>query len=476
MVKQIIRGLAPTFGLALVFSATGEVPAKPGSNAQTPGNSATVNPGKDIKKALTTPYCGRHQDEAGHQGQQSWKVVRPGMRTTHLKATYALGAIGATIPLRATLTLDKNGGPVPAQMVEFKVDGEVVGEALTNNAGEARVDYKVPNKWGAKKVVARFRGNKKCRAATDDTKVGTVRASTTLNFGGGFVNKGSPARLYGELKRTTDGKGVGGREVAIYVNNHKVTTVLTDAAGSIFYDYTSMYGVGRKINVKAQYLGDTLYNPSAGTDSIPVYPERKTVHIRWGGATGMYGETVTIHGQVTVGMPYPGGQKLAGVPVRMWRENGNIGEATSNHLGVVTVKHTLRSKPSRHRIEAHADVAKELYDLNKYNGKFGAYLTILPATVKLTVTGPPTAHVGDSVAYQVTAKRTTNNQWIEGLSVCSPNAKCEKTDASGRTTIEYRLPSQGGTGPRTVEFYSPADDYHARSTSTINITAKPSVN
>ncbi len=489
MVKLIVRGLAPAFGLMLVFLPADAVPAKPGGSSHKPASPAASIPGKDFKKQLITPFCGRHQDQQDQQGQQSGhKFVRPQRRRTILDAKYALGAIGDTIPLRATLTLDKKGGPVPSQMVEFRVDGQVVGEALTNNKGEARVDYKVPNKWGPKPVSVKFLGNHKCRGASDNTNVGTVRSSTTLSFGGDFANKGSPTRLSGTLKRTTDGKGVGGREVAIYINNYKVTTLLTDSGGGLSYDFTPGLGSsGSKMRVKAQFLGDVLYNPTAATDSIKVYPRRKTAYLRWASVTGMYGETVTAFAHVTDGMAFPAGKRLSGVEVNMWRERGErwapprvgsakVGSATTNHMGIAMVTFTIRDKPMKYSLNAHAEVAVERFDLNKYNGLYGAYLTVLPATVDLKVTGPSTVHVGDSVPYQVTAKRTTDNQRVEGLLVCVANSGCTKTDQSGKATVSYKVPSQGGTGPRQVEFYNQADDYHVKSTTKITVTAKPSVN
>ncbi len=486
MGKKYVRGLAPVFGMLLVFSAADDVPAKPGGDQPKPFNPASVNPGKKLQKDLITPFCGRHQDESSG----SMKFVRPDRRVTHIEAKYALGAIGATIPLRATLILDNNGGPVPDQMVEFKVDGQLVGEALTNNKGEVRVDYKVPNKMGPKKVIATFRGSKKCRPATDDTHVGTVRSSTTLTWSNhDYANKDSPIQLKGTLDRITDGKGVSGREVTIYINDVKVGTTLTGPSGQIKYDYTPGLGigVGTNMKVKAQFVGDPLYNPSVANDSIPVYPKRKTAYLRWASVTGMYGQTVTAYANVTVGMQFPAGSKLSGVSVRMSRERGNrwspphynpkfLGQGNSGHLGLAAVTFTIRDKPMKYSLNAYADVAKELYDLDTYNGKHGAHLTVLPATVKLTVSGPSIVHVGDSIPYQVTARRTTDNQLVEGLRVCAESSGCQKTDSSGKATVTYKVSSQQGTGSRSVKFRSDSNDFHVGSSTTLTVTAKPNVN
>ncbi len=475
MMHDFARGLAPTLGFLLAAYPAIEAPAKPGDGQQ--AFPQATNPGQKAKHVLTTPYCGRHST----QPPWSMKFARLKRRGTHLKADYTVGAIGATIPLRATLTLDAKGGPVPEQMVQFLVDNKVVGEALTDRKGIAQVDYKVPNKMGPKSVTASFRGNQKCRGALDKTKVGTLRATTSLTWKNRtFANKGAKTHLLAKLTRTSDGAALKGREVAIYVDGKQVGTAVTNFRGDLDFEFVPTTGPG-KLNVKGQFLGDPLYNPIAASDAIPLYPARQTAYIHYGQVTGMYGETVTAVVRINVGR-LPLRSPLPNIPVRLLRERKldpphyptrEVATGTTNHYGIATASFTITDKPMRYIMRVKADIPIERYDGEHDTGHLRAYLNVLPATVELSVTGPSIVHIGESVTYQVSATRTTDRQRIENLTVCA--SSCASTDSSGRATIRYTVPSEGGTGTRQVAFKSWRDDYHREASTTMTVTAKPSV-
>ncbi len=474
--KAHLKNFAPVFGFLLSMTPATEAPAKPTSNQHKPGNQQNPSAGHQVPKAASTPFCGRHHE----QPPWSMKFARLKRRPTHLQATRVVGEIGSTIPLRATLTLDNNkGAPVPEQMVAFWVDGHVVGEALTNRKGEAKVNYKVPNKMGPKKVNALFRGNEKCGLAQDTSSVGTLRATTALRLSHNeSANQGSATTLHADLTRTSDGAGVSGREVAIYVNGKQVGSSMTDSSGRLRYVYTPTAGSG-KANLKAQFLGDVLYTPTAENSSFKLYPARQTVSIQWAHVTGMYGETVKASAVLYRGNAV-WGPKVANIPVTFYRtkrhlRSKKLGTATSNTNGRATISFTIDDKPNTYSLEAHAEIPKHLYDLKEANLYYdGPTLTVLPATVKLIATGPATVQIEEWVTYNVKAIRTTDNQPVAGLTICRNG--CVQTDTSGNATVQYHVNSQEGTGPREVSFVSAGDDYHQKSSTKITVTAKPSVN
>ncbi|MCA9716596.1 MAG: Ig-like domain repeat protein [Myxococcales bacterium] len=456
--------------VALVLPATAL--AKPGGAS--PNSPAKPGMVPSHKQKLTAPRCGLHEET------DPVRVLRDQDRhDTKIEAKYALGAIGETITLTATLQL-MDGETVAFKPVEFTVDSQVIGTAKTNSKGEAQLAYKVPNKFGPKTWVARYAGNSKCKGATDSSSVGTVRAPTEITYSPyqGYANIGVNKTIHCGLKRTTDGAVISGREIEVFVGGAQVAKVVTSAGGSFSFDYTPTSGANKPLEFKVQFLGDVLYNPKVSTLSVPLYPPRRTVYIRGASVSGVYGQTVSAPTLVTFDMPVTG-PKFGGAPVRVWYTLGNndtvhLGKATTNNLGVGAISFKITQKPGVYNLNAFADVQRELYDIN-HDGWWPVKLTVLKSPVVLSAIGPTSVAIGSKVSYAVKAVRTTDKEGIKGLSVCF-GYECVKTDSAGRATLTFTVPSDGGTGPRTLTIVSRDDDYHLAGIKHVAVEAKPSVN
>ena len=469
------RFVWPLVGVSVLLLTPGSAPARPtGGVAPQPTNAVPI---PDNMQKLTTPVC------SVLPGETPQRFVPTAARTgTEIKAKFAVGAIGATIPVRATLTTE-DGAVVPFQPIEFKVEGQIVGTADTNSKGEATIEYKVPNKFGPKPFVARFAGNSKCAGADDSSSIGTVRSSTTFDLDlSNYANVGSKTRITGRLTRITDGASISGREVEIYVQGKQVSTAVTSGSGYITADYTPTTGANKPLDVKVQFLGDVLYNPTAGTGSTPLYPPRESVYVKAGDVAGRYGDTVSASVIVIKG-PSLLGPKYAGAPVRVLRERGanwapprydakQVGAGTTNTFGLAQVSFKITDKPMKYSLWAYADVPRERYDVVKGPS---AYLTVLKAPVQLVVSGPTSVHISESASYTVKAKRVTDSQAIEDLRVCF-GSSCQDTDSQGKATITFTVPSAGGTGSRVLSFTSTENDYHLAGAQNLTVQALPSTN
>ncbi len=452
---------------AAAFLVPASLAAKPG--APSPHSPSKPLPIPSHKQKLAAPPCGLHDNAPKRV------VATQDRRATKIKPTYALGAIGETIKLKAKLQLT-DGTPIAFKSVEFKVENQVIGTVKSDSKGLATIDYKVPNKFGPKSWSARYSGNNLCKGSTGSSSVGTVRAPTeiTIDFPPKYANVGSKMTFNARLKRTTDNTSIVGREVEAYVGGVRIAKVATGAGGRFTIDYVPVGG-SNKLDIKLQFLGDVLYNPKVTVASMPLYPPRQTVYIRGASFTGYYKQTLNTAVVVSFGPPLTG-PKFAGAPVRVWYGSENttpFGKGTTNSAGIAVVTGTLHNKPGVYNIGAFADVARELYNVNNSVGNIK--LTVLKAPVTVSAVGPSNVAIGATVNYAVKVVRTTDKKGAAGLKVCM-KSKCATTDASGRATVSFTVSNAGGTGPRTFSFTSETDDYHLAGIRNVAVQVTPSTN
>ncbi|MEZ4385524.1 MAG: hypothetical protein R3A79_29630 [Nannocystaceae bacterium] len=460
------RSLWPLLAASALLAPLSPASAKPGGATKNTPSAPTTQAPESMHK-IPAPPCGLHETGPG-------RFVPSDRRTTKVTAKYAIGAIGETITLKATLVVD-GSTPVALKPLEFTVDGQVVGTAKTNSKGEATLAYKIPNLFGAKPLQVRYAGNNLCKGSSDDGTVGTVRASTSIALTlSKYANVGTSTTISAQLKRTTDGAVISGREVDVYVAGAKVATVLTNTSGRFQVKHTPMSGADKPLEVKAHFTGDVLYVANATTASTPLYPPLQTVYLRWSNATGFYGQTLPSGVIVTTGSPITGA-KFKGAPVRMWSDDDgdlqSLGEGVSTTLGIAQVPLKLTVRPGIYRLGAHADIPRERYTLDKGS----ATLRVHKAPVALTVTGPSAVHIGAPANFTVKAVRTTDNKVVKGLDVCYLS-KCAETDAAGRATLSLAITSDDGTGTRNLSFTSREDAYHVAGAKSFAVTVQPSIN
>ncbi len=469
------RYVWPLIGLFAVALTPQVAPAKPGDGGFKPSSPAAV-PLPSNKHKLTAPPC---KTPAG-----SKQIYIPANRRgTKMKTQYSIGTIGETIKLRATLTTE-DGLKVAFQSVEFKVDNQVVGTAKTNSKGEASLDFKVPNKFGPKPVVARFAGNQKCDAASDSSTLGTVRSPTTIYISAikSYANVNHETHFRGNLKRNSDGGSISGRELEIYAQGKKIATVLTDTHGQFAASYTPTSGAGKPLEYKAQFVGDVLYNPTIKTESVMLYPPRQTVYLMTPDVVARYGQTVNAAVIVKIGNPVFG-SKYVGAKVHASRERGrrwapprydkrHLGTGTSNNLGIAYVPFKVMEDVTTYHLWVSADAPRERYDVKQQPE---AKLKVLKSPVKLSISGPGSVHVGESASFDVTVRRTTDSLPVDGVTVCAKNIKCAETNAQGKATLTFTIPG-GSTGARAFTFESRADDHHLAGAKDLSVQALPSIN
>ncbi len=404
-------------------------------------------------------------------------------KPTDLASKGMIGAVGDTVPLKATLTSKQGGTPLAGKTITFKVAGQNAGSATTGPTGEAKLDYKVPNDPppGAHPMEARFAGDTEWGASSVSANFGVFKASTKITFDAppSGVNEGETANVWGKLTRITDGAGIHGREISMTVNGKSAGKVTTSNGG-----FTFAYPVPKpfpsKATVQAQFEGDVLYAATAANTEFSVKGPVKPAVLIWEGAKGKLGETVTLKARLTEA-PLGIGKGIEGIVVRFWMDRGprwgpphvpqiNLCQGTTNSAGSASCSVKLNAPVLSYTAYAHADVDTNVWNVTKLSDPV---IDLDKASVHLALTGPSTAHIGQSISLKARLTRTTDGSPIKGVTVSLPPGKT--TDDNGEAAFSFAVPS-GGTGPRPFKVKFLGNDNYNPGEGSVTINVTPATN
>ena len=454
---------------------------KPGA-ASTPSAATT-------KPVIPAPPCG-------------YETPQPGMPTTYqrapgikeqpvLKASYMLGAVGDTVPLKAKLSL--KGQPVRNHTLHFRVNNVTVGSNVTDGQGEAKVMYKVPNDMGPKTTQVRYNGSALCSGVQDTAGFGMVKSATKIALTPpANVMAGKPLTVPGKLTRITDQTSIDGREIEVKINNvpaGKVTTV----NGGFSIKYNVPANKTGSVPVEARFAGDTLYVPNVASASVPIKAPPVKVYLFWNNAEGRVGDTITLTGCLGRSASTPCAQPVAGQKVRFWADRGprwnpsiqvpsfQLGSGMTNAQGKVTaswkvelgnVSLSNKDLPQSYTLSAHADVGYDQYSQEK---KSDPHLKVNRTPSALAITAPGNAKIGQTITLKVRLTRTPDNAPIKAVKVTGPFGQ-QTTNDNGEASASYTVPSQMGTGSKPLLFKFAGEHRYLPVEKSQNIQISPSTN
>ena len=174
-----------------------------------------------------------------------------------------------TVEINNQITLtaeyyDSESNPVANVLIEFYNGITKIGEAYTNNAGIATLQYTATN-LGSNSIYAEY------NILTSNTVyVTVVKQETVINVSANpsILNKGESTVLTGTL--THNNIGLSNKTIDILIDNTVITSVVTNSNGEFSYTYTNSedMGVTETITIEAAYDGDTIYADS--NDNVDV--------------------------------------------------------------------------------------------------------------------------------------------------------------------------------------------------------------
>lgn len=215
---------------------------------------------------------------AAFKGDQEYKASQ---RTGTLKVLSAqtasnvdivTGKVGQTVTLRATLYRIGDNLSLNNRTVTFKVAGNVVGTATTDNDGVATINYPIPDSLssGHVSITVQFAGSPDYEASNSTGTLFITPSDTAISVFPRQSKAGKTVTLLARLRRGS--APISGRTLTFKLGDAIVGAAVTGSDGLAAIDYVVPYSLTGKVTLTVIFAGDSLYNPSSNTGSLTIIP------------------------------------------------------------------------------------------------------------------------------------------------------------------------------------------------------------
>ena len=179
------------------------------------------------------------------------------------------GFKGDIVDLTATLTDTLHNIPLAGKSIQFSVNGNIVGTAITNAQGIATLAYTITQNTGTYTILAEFFEDTIYAGSsnTNTLNVNPIPTAIIVNPATGF--NGHVVNLVATLTDTLNNVPLAGKSVQFSVNGNIVGTAVTNAQGIATFAYTVTQNIGT-YTILAQFFQDTVYAASSNTNNLRV--------------------------------------------------------------------------------------------------------------------------------------------------------------------------------------------------------------
>ncbi len=263
---------------------------------------------------------------------------------------------GESKNLVGTLVRKSDGTAVAGETLTFKLDGTVIGTAVTDGGGNAALAYTVPDTLalGTHKLRAEFAGDTELNPSSAGANLVIRQTSTTTTLADNAGRIGDTIPISSTLTRNTDGMGVAGKTVTFTAGGNTIGTAVTDAMGNavLSYKIEESLGVG-KFTITASFAGDAQYSASKSRNYTLTVKKAPT-KLAGKSLTGKTGTTVVFSSTLT---RTTDGKALSGKSVRYQVDGVDSGTGTTDANGVVSVNFTIPTSlaAGKHTLKALFD-------------------------------------------------------------------------------------------------------------------------
>ncbi|MFP5352723.1 MAG: hypothetical protein ACLGIB_09190 [Actinomycetota bacterium] len=211
---------------------------------------------------------GRHTEKplvaVAHPEKREQASAEPGPTATTIEI---VGDRSGQTTDSATLAarLSDTNGPVAGKELVFRLDGQVVGSAATDESGVAAVQVTLSGPARRTEQTAAFAGDQSHAASSASATFDVTLEDSTMELG--VSRKGASYSASARLSESDTGSGLGGRQVRFVLNGETVATATTNSDGTATATFASSKG-RQTDRIQAIFDGDDTYaSSSASTES-----------------------------------------------------------------------------------------------------------------------------------------------------------------------------------------------------------------
>ncbi len=397
--------------------------------------------------------------DAEHNGSSGTGTLTAEKADTTLTINSPTGTAGQNVTFTGSLTAT----PVVGRNVDVKVDGSVVGTAVTDDSGNYSLDYAIPANMavGDHPVAAEFAGDGAYNPSSASGTL-TVKSDTTVAVAAASGKPGQTISLSATLTANNDSSPLSGRTLTFKVDGTTVGSGVTDGTGTATVSYVVIDGATSR-TISAEFAGEALYNASTGTGTLTVQKADTSTFVL--DRSGTVTETVTLRGYLrrTTDMAW-----LAGKTVDFSIDGTSVGSGVTDSNGRADYNWVIDATAGTHTITG------AFAGDSNYNGSSGnGVLTAVVWSTKL-VGFDRTQKIGGRTELKARLLRSDDvplynkniNFYVDGTFVIT-----RPTNTDGYASYPYYdVPDGSGAGDRTILSEWVGNAGYLGSTSTATLT------
>ncbi|NUL83436.1 MAG: Ig-like domain repeat protein [Armatimonadetes bacterium] len=420
------------------------------------------------EKALGFAFAGDDR----HNPSEASTTLTVRKAQTSIEAVDIVGAVGETITFAGTLTREGDNRGINGRPVVIAIDGSTFGTLFTNSNGQISITYRLPESSvpGDKVLTYTFAGDG-VYESTVATKTLTINPSdTTLTVENAEGAAGDTVSIRATLTRNSDGAGISGRPLQIFVGDVGYGTMFTTSTGLATRAFVIPQSLPPGANeIRIVFAGEAVYLPKTSTGTLTV--TRVASRILMTGQTVVPGQTTTL----SATLQQSGNQQpLEGKTLTFLVAGNVVGTAVTGSNGTASLPYLVPESLGIGDRALRAEFAGD----GPYDPSFAtATLSITKGATSLAV---PNVNgvVGQRVNLTARLTRNVDNTPIVGRAVAftvnGVSLGSGVTDADGIATREYGISEGAGIGNRTIGASFAGDTHYFSSSNSGTLTVGPS--
>jgi hypothetical protein len=184
--------------------------------------------------------------------------------STWLGVSHIPAQQGETVELKAKLRAHDE--QLVGRTISFRIDGEAVGEAVTDANGVATLPHEVTESLGTHVITASFAGDETYGPESESAEL-RVRVTTKIVADSIKAKGGLHAEFGARLIQMPEGAGVAGKKLHFYSDNVEIGSAITDAFGRAAIILKAPPS-GQKLLITVKFEGDLQFRGVAGTGKV----------------------------------------------------------------------------------------------------------------------------------------------------------------------------------------------------------------
>jgi hypothetical protein len=454
----------PVVGRTVSFTVAGTVVGDAATNASGVASIGYVIPvaGGVRTDTITVVFAG----DSLYLSSTDTASLNVAKADTSLSVGNATGGFGDTVALSATLVRSTDLTPLSGRTIAFSVEGTGVGDAATDGAGSASVNYTIPEALGAgsKTITAAFAGDADHNASSGTGTLDVIPWPTTLTVADASGTVSLTTTLSAILLRADTSAPIPGEPITFTVAGTAAGGATTDATGTASADYTIPDTIGSgSLELIAGFAGDSHFAAASDTGTLTV---TRAATSQWTiDRTGTITELVILR-QFDLARTTDGAL-LSGRTIAFKIDGTTVGTGTTNAGGDSTLDWIVTDGPESRTI------ATEFAGDAAYTGSSAmATLTAQTHATKMYGVdreGPITAYrIFKAWLYRMDSTPVRSKPIlfrVDGTAVGT-----DTTRTTGLAQVGYTIPDGSGAGTRAIKAEWAGDGGYLPSSCTNTLT------